>query len=128
MLQPHGGARGLLHIHSTSRELLKLEIVVYMKGTLASAAIYPFDCSSGSCPVTELSAAEGSDFPHHYTHKIKYILKNAEVISLTRNHAQISNKNIQVPKNIYILYFCLSPKQRVRVTSDEKVSINQNYK
>lgn len=65
MLQPHGGARSPLHIHSTSRELLKLKIVVYMKGTLACAAIYPFSCSDGICPVTELSTAERSDYSRH---------------------------------------------------------------
>lgn len=70
-----------------------------MKGTLACAAIYPFNCSDGICPVTELSTAEVRLLSSLITQD-QIHLKNAAVISLTRNHAQISNKNIQEPKNI----------------------------
>lgn len=89
--------RSPLHIHSTSCELLKLKIVFSMKGTLACAAIYPFNWNLPCYRVIHcrevrlLSSLITQDQIH---------LKNAAVISLTRNHAQISNKNIQEPKNI----------------------------
>lgn len=91
--------RSPLHIHSTSCELLKLKSFFYERDSCLCCYL-SIQLFRWNLPCYRVIHCREVQLLSSLITQDQIHLKNAAVISLTRNHAQISNKNIQEPKNI----------------------------